>query len=170
MQQLTTIELNNSYCLIITYFLRKFYLLFKLIPTQRTVYFLLLDRSRVREYKFFQYSFQNSKLFLPLKKVSLFVVHFRGIFSKFSRRFRRIFSARSWKFRALMMCFSCPFSWYFQTSKWAARISKPFLDHPPNFREEIFKDSPSSFRDSIYKYDLTTRTKLHRRPMLCVLS
>lgn len=68
MQQLTTIELNNSYCLIITYFLRKFYLLFKLIPPQRTVYFLLLDRSRVREYKFFQYSFQNSKLFLPLKK------------------------------------------------------------------------------------------------------
>lgn len=101
MQQLTTIELNNSYCLIITYFLRKFYLLFKLIPTQRTVYFLLLDRSRVREYKFFQYSFQNSKLFFPLKKVSLFVVHFRGIFSKF-------FSSISSNLLSKKLEISCP--------------------------------------------------------------
>lgn len=40
----------------------------------------------------------------------------------------------------------------------------------PNFREEIFKDSPSSFRDSIYKYDLTTRTKLHRPPRMLRVS
>lgn len=120
MQELhmTTIELNNSYYLIITYFLRKLLSPFKLI--------LLLKVPRT----FFFQSFQTRIwFFFPKFKIFSSKVFFLvpRIFLIFSKNFpRRIFVF----FERWILSFFTAFSWYFQTSKWAAAwISKPFLDH-----------------------------------------
>lgn len=152
---MTTIELNNSYYLIITYFLRKFLSPFKLIPLEE--YRILSSSSSSSSIRSvnenINFSNTNSKL-LSLRKKKLFSSS-SPIFQRFSRNL--FFEPKSF--------FSKKYRRYFVMFFFSRDISRPrngpreFRNRPPNFREEIFKDSPSSFRDSIYKYDLTKQKR-----------